>query len=113
MAYYEFDSLEFKPRVSEAQPLVTPGESFYSLRHIPYSNANVLHLGGIGAYTYGPIEIRLEPSQVAAFVSKIHTTHELIVAGVEYANATLIQLTNKVTDPHGTYVWFTAMWVIG
>jgi hypothetical protein len=113
VAYYEFGSLEFKPRVSESQPLVSPGEVNYSLRHIPYSNANVLHIGGRNADTYGPIEIRLTPAQVAGFLAKLEDTDELIVAGVTYPSATLVQLNNKVTDPHGTHVWFTALWVIG
>jgi hypothetical protein len=111
-AYYEFGGVEFKPRAAEQLPLVSPGESFTSLRHVPYSNYNVLDLGGVGPDTYAS-EVRIANSAVGSFVALLQQRATLYVAGVNKGQATLIKLSGKTADPHLTYTWITAEWVLG
>lgn len=113
MPAYSFGGVDFGPTPSEHQLLVGPAENFFSLRHVIYSNANVLDLGGVGANVYGPIDIRVDPDDEATLRTKLHTTASLTVADVVYPSATLVQLTGRSQTPRGEWFYFTAQWVIG
>lgn len=113
MAYYEFGGIVIKPRFEEFMPQVFPAENLYSLRHIPYSDANVLDLGGKGVRKYGPIDIRIDPDDASALEALSQQTDELIVAGITYPTAILISLTNKRMTPRNEWIYYTAEWVIG
>ncbi len=113
-AAYVFGAIDFHPKAADQQPLVGPGESFTSLRHIPYSNYNVLDLGGIGPSLYGPIQVSVAPADATAFVALLQTRAALRINGVDMGQATLIDLKEQTTDPRGIAGrWFSAAWALG
>lgn len=114
-AFYEFRGIAFGPRLNERQPRVKPGESIYSLRHVPGagSTRNVLHLGGFGAPTYES-EIRLAPADLDTFISYRQTSGTLYLYGVNMGTATLLEATEPHMDPvTQTWRWVQAKWVLG
>lgn len=113
-AAYVFGAVDFHPRAADQQPLVSPGESFTSLRHIPYSNYNVLDMGGLGPSLYGPIQVEVAVADAAAFVALLQTRAALRINGVDMGQATLTALTDQTTDPRGQAGrWYQASWILG
>lgn len=112
MAFYEFDGIHFGAVAQEQQPVVSPPESLYSVRHIPYSNRVVLDLGGKGARYYRS-RIRVAPFNVAFIEAALHTTASLTVAAAVYPSATLTKLENKAQTPRGEYYFYDAEFLIG
>lgn len=111
-AFYEFGGVEFKPRYAELQPMLTTGESHTAQRHIPYSNYDVLDLGGVSPSRYGPIEVRIDPSDLATLQSYLQTIKPLFLAGVEYTGI-LVGFSNVALSTHGEFYWATLEWVVG
>lgn len=113
---YVFGDIDFHPRADNAQPVLQPGEGLFSIRHIPFSTADILDLGGVSsAQHYGPIEVRIDAADVAAFEAlyAAQASAAIKINNVDYSRGTLVQLTNKTITPHGDTVWYQAHWVIG
>lgn len=106
--YYEFNAVKFGPRISDMVPQVSPTLK-YGERSVPYSNTTILDIGGRGASTY-QAEIRVAPTDVAAFEAQLGEEGLLILAGVEYPGATLIRLQNHIVTPFGEWHFYEAEW---
>lgn len=112
-AYYQFAYVPFSPRAADKMPLPSPGELNTSLRHVPYSDANVLDIGGRGPRMYAA-EIRVDPFYGADIENQLGLTDTLILMGSNFGQATLTKLTGKGIDPvQQKWLWYDAEWVIG
>jgi hypothetical protein len=112
VAFYEFDGQPFALRIqAETVPQVEAPESVVSERHVVYSDLTVLDVGGSGPRRFR-CTVRLAPSEVVAFEGKRLRTGPLTVAGVTWASATLLRLTNHQMTPKGEYHFYDAEWVL-
>jgi hypothetical protein len=109
---YFFGATPFHPAVAEAQPMVTAPGLASSVRHVPYSNLNILDLGGKTERRYA-VKIQVEPEDVATIEAALGTTDTLTVAGVVWPSATLIKLDGHTMTPRGEYHHYDAEWVVG
>lgn len=112
MAAYTFDGINCAPRVDQMAPQVNPGESLYSVRNIPFSAASVLDLGGIGVRRY-QAEVKVDPDDAADFEALLQESAVLVVNGVTYSRATLVELSNKQVTARNDFVFYQATWVVG
>jgi hypothetical protein len=112
MPTYSFNGVPFGPRSEEKQPKVSAPTPYSGLRHVPYSNFDVLDKGGKGSRTYAA-EIKLLPENVAAFEDMLLEDGPLVVWGATWPTATLIELEGHGATPRGEYEWYNAKWVVG
>jgi len=113
VAEYTFAGIDCPPRVDDMVAQVNPAESLYSVRNIPYSNASVLDLGGLGVRRYGPIEVKIDPVDWTAFEALLQASDVLVVNGTTYSRATLISLSNRRITPRGEWYFVTAEFIVG
>jgi hypothetical protein len=123
-AFYEFRGTPFAPRLTgDTVPAMGPPLPVFSERHVPYSQVNILDMGGFGARRWAA-NIRLVPENVDTMMNKLMSTGDLIVQGETWANATLVKLDNHQVTPRARsgvtapdwepdYHFFDAEWVIG
>jgi len=113
VAEYSFAGIDCPPRVDQTVGQVNPGESLYSIRNIPSSNASVLQVSGIGVRRYGPIEVKVLPADWADFQALLQTSDELVVNGTTYSRATLVELSNHQVTARNDFHFVTALWIVG
>lgn len=114
-AYYQFKSLVFGPRISGEVPSVDPAELVSGERHVPYSNLNIIDLGGRGPRRF-KCTIRIPPEDFSAWDNALGSAGDLYVAGTLWTPATLMKLGGHVRTPlDAAPVWhfMEAEWVIG
>lgn len=111
MPAYSFAGIPFGPRVSDSVPMITPGELQQTERHVPYSNYNIVHLGGVTSRRYAA-QIRLIPANVAAFEALLGSSHPIVVCDINYPAATLLKLGNHTMTPLGEYHFYDAEWTL-
>lgn len=111
MPVYSFGAIPFGPRVSDSVPMVSPGEMQQGIRHVPYSNYNILDLGGVTDRRYAA-QIRVAPANVAAMETAYTNgaSLPLIVNGVTYPAATMTKLTGHTMTPLGQWHFYDAEW---
>lgn len=109
--YYEFGAIEFSTLIPDGMIPIPSGEVNYGLRHIPYSDTDVLDLGGRSARHYSA-RIRCTIANYVAIENQVGTTTTLILGGIEYDSATLVKLNNVAQTPRGEYVEADAEFVL-
>lgn len=115
MPWYQFGSLPFLPRQSDNVPAVDPGDLIFGERHVPYSDINIIDIGGRAPRRY-KCTIRVNPDQVTAWEASQGVTASLWVMDQEYTSATLVKLTNHQRTPlnvEPVYHFYDAEWAIG
>lgn len=115
MPYYQFGALAFTPKQSDFVSGVEPGEMQYGERHVPYSNINIIDLGGKTSRRW-KATIRVAPTDVVAWESAQGQTAELWVMGTQWHSATLVKMGNHQRTPlEAGPIWhfYDAEWVMG
>lgn len=110
-AYYQFDNAPFAPLIPDGMIPIPSGEYNYGLRHIPWSDSDVLDLGGRSARHYSA-RIRCTVANYVAMDNLLGTTATLTLGGIEYDSATLVKLNNVAQTPRGEYVEADAEFVL-
>jgi len=108
---YSFMTIPFGPRAEDLIPRPDPPETVYGIRHVPYSDTNILDIGGKGPRRF-KTDIRLLPENVAAFENTLLETGPLVLNEVTWTTATLVSLTGHTMTPRGEYHFFSAEWIV-
>jgi hypothetical protein len=109
---YAFGALTFHPAAVEAQPMVGAPGLASSVRHVPYSDLQILDLGGRTERRYAA-KIRVVPGDVETIEAMLGATFSLTVAGVLWPSATLIKLDGHTMTPRGEFHQYDAEWIVG
>lgn len=111
-AYYQFSTLVLHPRAADEQPMVSAPETILSERHVPYSDLNILDIGG-KSFRRWAVKLRVAPDDITALEALLLVSAELTVAGVTWPRATLTSLTNHTMTPMAEWHQYDATWVVG
>jgi hypothetical protein len=109
---YSFGAIAFHPLAQDWMPLVSPPKLAYSVRHIPYSDFQVLDQGGKTERRYKHA-VLVAGGDVGAWEAMLGTTDVLTVAGVEWPSATLVDLGEHTMTPYGDRHQYQPEWVVG
>lgn len=109
--YYEFDFIEFAPLIPDGLIPIPSGAMNSGLRHVPYSDSDILDLGGRSARHYSA-RIRTTIAGYVSMDAALGETATLILGGISYTNATLIRLENTRQTPGGEWCLSDAEWVL-
>lgn len=109
-AFYEWAGLAFGPKISDAIPIPS-GELSVTERHIPYSDASVIDIGGRLPRHYATT-IRINPNDYVAFDAALGQTADLYLANQLYPAATLVKLSAPQSTIHGEWILCEAEWVL-
>lgn len=104
-----WNSLNFGIQTGDSVPLAER-ELLQSIRRIPYSDAAVLDIGGLGEWHFRAT-IRITPGSLALWRSTLGDQADLVVDDVTYADAVLLALTNIRRTPRSDWVLADAEWV--
>lgn len=110
-AFYEWQGNEFAPLIPDGMIPIPEGAYNSTERHVPWGDVNVLDLGGRSS---GHFRARIR-MLIAAFVSmyaEVGQVADLILGGITYSDAALINLTNVRMTPGGEYVLADADWAL-
>lgn len=111
MPSYGFGRVSFGPMISDWVPQVDPGELFSSERHVPYSDYNVIDVGGRGPKKW-KARVRIRPDDVQWIEPLLGKTAALTVNGVTYAKALMTALSNHQVSPLGEWHAYDAEFTI-
>lgn len=110
---YAFAGVPFGPHIQDWIP--RPSRSVnYSLRHVPYSDINILDLGGRNPKTFETTVI-VEEDDANAFINLLGVTASLKINGNTHPSCTLTELANHQMTPRddGTRKHrFDAKWIL-
>jgi hypothetical protein len=109
---YAFGDIDFHPVAVEFQPMVSAPGLASSVRHVPYSNLNILDSGGKLERRFAT-RIRVAPGDIGIIEAALDTTDTLTVAGVTWPSATLLKLDGHTMTPGGEWHFYDAEWVVG
>jgi hypothetical protein len=82
----------------------------YSIEHIPYSNVDVLDMGGFSAPLIKWPLIVLA-ANIAGLVARLGETGTLTETSFS-TTATLLSVENRIKNYDGTHYWCDALWII-
>jgi hypothetical protein len=112
-ALYNFAGVSFGPFIQDWVPR-TNRTMNVSLRHIPYSDVNILDLGGRNPNTFSAVVI-VEDADHVAFQALLGVTASLMLNGNTHPSATLTKLESHEMTPldNGTRKHrYQAEWVL-